>query len=125
MSSRFGNHPVNLMSVPQHCSKHLLEYYSITCPECMKEDKMTSPYIMEQNKLSSVRKSIESYFHLPGIGNLTLDFIVSQCLSHPEVKSFLSNYDEGSIEFYMQRHKIVHIIQGQIEAYIDNKLEPQ
>jgi hypothetical protein len=54
-----------------------------------------------------------------------LDQIVSHCLSLAQVIDHLSNYDEGSIEYYMQRAKIVRMIQGQIEAYIDNKLEPQ
>jgi hypothetical protein len=122
------NHPhashTGMMSIPKRCGNlYHPEYYSLECPMC--NSQAFEGYQMEQKRLTEIRASINEYFKMPHIGSLTLDYILSQCLSLIAVKEHLSNYDEGSVEYYMQRAKIVRMIQGQIEAYIDNKLEPQ
>jgi hypothetical protein len=121
--SRFGSNPVNLMSSSKWCPIHEERYYSLECPVCNKY--APKEYQVEQARLSNIRQAINFYFTRPDIGMHALDQIVSHCLSLAQVIDHLSNYDEGSIEYYMQRAKIVRMIQGQIEAYIDNKLEPQ
>lgn len=80
---------------------------------------------MEMARLNHVRKSIDAYFQLPNIGELTLDNIFSSCMAKQAVKEHIAYYDEGSIEYYIQSAKIVHMIKQNISAYIDGKVEPQ
>jgi hypothetical protein len=98
-------------------------FYSLECPTC--NHQASEEYKMEMARLTHIRKSIDAYFQLPNIGELTLDNILSNCMARQAVKEHLAYYDEGSIEYYMQQAKVIQMIKQNISAYIDGKMTPQ
>jgi hypothetical protein len=111
------------MSTPRYCPFNHPAFYSLECSVC--NHQASEGYKMEQARLVNIRGWIDAYFQLPNVGALTLDHILTSCMKLQPIVDHLSNYDEGSIEYYLQQAKIVHMIKQNIGAYIDGKMTPE
>lgn len=120
MESQMAN--PNLMSSHYLCATHG-PHNGISCPQCWHAS--SEKYKDNQRKLTKIAQAFCEYFNLPNTGSLPLDTIVSECLSHPLVREYLSQSPAESLEYYLLQTHITDLIKTQIKMYIDCSLIPE
>lgn len=104
------------------CKHHGL-YHGASCSKCFSESSPRNQSNM--TTLTHISREYNRYFATPGIGNLSLDTVVQECLSHPMVIEFLKQCEPESVEYYMLRYHVVELIKIKIKAYIDESIAPK